>query len=366
MIRRIIPRSIEEAAEWYMRYISPLSLVAGFIADNLFLTKRVDVLLTNALLFSYLVVAGMGIVLINLIQTGRLRHDYFLRALPVLPVVAQFAFGGLFSGYLSLYSRSAAFAVSWIFVAVLVVLIIANERFAHFYARFIVQVSLYFIALLSFFNFFLPVVFKRIGPLIFLASGAVSLAAIAGFLVLLLYLMPAMRERWKHAAVSVAAVYLIFNGLYFSGAIPPLPLSLKAAGVYHSVVANPDGSYTLMREPLQWYQQYLNYPTTYHATLGEPVFVWSAVFAPSGLSTEVLHEWQWYDETAKTWVTEAVVSFPIYGGRDGGFRGYSEKLGPQAGQWRVNVVTQYGQLIGRVSFTIEDVATPAPLVSSTE
>src|SRR3989344_5310790 len=100
MVRRYLPKSVEELAEWYMRYISPLSLVAGFILDTLFLAKRVDLFITNALLFTYLLISAVAICLINVIQTGRVRHWFAVKALPLLPVVVQFAFGGLFSAYL--------------------------------------------------------------------------------------------------------------------------------------------------------------------------------------------------------------------------------------------------------------------------
>ena len=109
MARPRLAKNVEELVHWYERYISPLSLIAGFLADNYILLRRVDLLRSNLLLFSYLIIAAAGIVCINLIETGRLRQPWILKAAPLVPVVVQFSFGGLFSGYLSLYSRSAAF-----------------------------------------------------------------------------------------------------------------------------------------------------------------------------------------------------------------------------------------------------------------
>ena len=364
-MRKYIPKSTQELADWYMRYVSPLSLVAGFILDTLFLAKRVDLFLTNALLFTYLLVSAAAILLINVIQTGRLRHKLAVQALPLLPVVAQFAFGGLFSAYLSLYSRSADVAVSWIFVIAVAALVLLNERFSHFYARFSVQVSIYFTVLFSFLIFFLPVVFRVIGPLMFLGSGLASLAIIVGFLYILAWLVPAVvRENRRTVAAAIGAIFLTFNVLYFTGAIPPLPLSIKSAGVYHSVERLSDGGYVLSGEIVPWYKRFWNFAPVYHRVPGQPVYVWSAVFAPSGLNTKVLHEWQRYDSERGIWVTETKVSFPIRGGNDYGYRGYSQKMSGKAGEWRVNVITQYGQLIGRVNFEIIDVAAPPLLVES--
>jgi len=366
MIRRYLPKSVEELAAWYMRYISPLSLVAGFILDTLFLAKRVDLLLTNALLFSYLVISATAILLINLIQTGRIRYPFALKALPLLPVVAQFAFGGLFSAYLSLYSRSADVAVSWIFVLALAGLILLNERFAHFYSRFNVQVPIYFTVLFSFLIFFLPVIFHRIGPYMFLLSGVVSIILIAALWRLLSKIMPeVVKENQRQVVRTIAAIFVTFNVLYFTGAIPPLPLALKGAGVTHAVIRDEGYTYRMLSERLPWWQKYLNYAPVYHRSPGESIYVWSAIFAPSDLSTRVLHEWQRYDEASRSWETQNTVGFLVVGGRDGGYRGYSEKQIGETGKWRVNVITEYGQLIGRITFTLVDVAAAPPLVEIT-
>src|SRR3989338_7550831 len=154
-----LPRNIEEAAEWYILYISPLALVAALLIDTFFLLRRVDTLLTSLVLFFYLSLSAALIVLIALIQTGRLQQWWLLKITPILPVVSQYAFGGLFIAFLSLYSRSAAYSWSWIFVAALIVLLVANERFVRFYLRFSFQMSILFTVLFSFLIFYIPVLF---------------------------------------------------------------------------------------------------------------------------------------------------------------------------------------------------------------
>ncbi len=53
----------------------------------------------------------------------------------------------------------------------------------------------------------------------------------------------------------------------------------------------------------------------------------------------------------------------VVGGRDGGFRTYSEKtLGLTPGHWRVNVLTTRGQVIGSVRFNLV-MATALPKVT---
>lgn len=365
MIRRYLPKDVQELVHWYERYISPLSLVGGFIADNLVLLRRVDLWTSNALLFFYLALSAAGIILINLIETGRLRAKWILKIAPAVPIIVQFSFGGLFSGFLSLYSRSAAYAVSWIFILVLAALLLGNERFLRLYRRFTFQIGLYFTTLFSFFIFFLPVIFRTIGPAMFVVSGIMSLCVVVLFLRFLRYLMPELVKREQtRIARSIAIIFLIFNVLYFTNAIPPLPLALKDAGVYHSIVKHADGTYSLVGEPIAWWNIFERYNTTFHQSPGDTAVVWSAVFAPSGLSTTIFHEWQHYEEKSRSWRTTNTEQFPILGGRDGGYRGYSIKDTLAEGKWRVNVITPYGQIIGRISFTVLDSLTPAAVVET--
>lgn len=361
MIRPYIPKSVEDLAEWYMRYISPLALVAGFIADNLILLRRVDVWTSHALLFSYLALAALCIVVLNLITSGRIRTPWVLKVTPLIPVVAQFAFGGLFSGYLSLYSRSASFPLSWIFVVIVAGLLLGNERFVRQYMKFSFQISMFFAVLFSFLIFFLPVVFHSLSPWMFVLSGAMSLAGITLFMHFIGYLMPELlkRERTRVARI-IAVIFIIFNILFFSNAIPPLPLALKSAGIYHSVERTEDGIFHLGAESKPWYSEYLPHTTVFHRAPGDIAYAYSAVFAPSGISTVILHEWQRYDAPTGEWFTKATVRYPIVGGRDGGYRGYSFIKDISEGTWRVNVITQYGQLIGRISFTVTNVDVPVP------
>lgn len=365
MIRGYLPRSVKELVHWYERYVSPVSLVAGFISDNLILLRRVDLWTTDALFIFYLVVSSSGIILINLIETARLKQKFWVDAAPIIPVIVQFAFGGLFSGFLSLYSRSAGYAASWIFVVLVAALLLGNERFARFYVRVPVQISILFTTVFSFLIFFLPVIFHAIGPWMFVFSGASALVAVALFVMLLIRVVPETKKQLTTTARAIALIYILFNILYFTNLIPPLPLSLKDAGVYHSVVHDAAaGTYTLVGEQDPWYDTIFPFPSVFHESPGQSAFVYTAVFAPSGLSTQVLHEWQYYDTDKKAWVTRATIDYPIQGGRDGGYEGYSQLLNPAPGKWRVNVVTQYGALIGRISFTVVDATSSSPFVTT--
>ena len=89
-----------------------------------------------------------------------------------------------------------------------------------------------------------------------------------------------------------------------------------------------------------------------HVERGGSLSVYSAVFAPIQLKTNIVHIWQRYDAAAGRWRTESTVRFSIVGGREGGYRGYSIKSTPTNGRWRVNIETPEGLLIGRVAFSV--------------
>jgi len=57
----------------------------------------------------------------------------------------------------------------------------------------------------------------------------------------------------------------------------------------------------------------------------------------------VRHIWSYY-HPAHGWRATDSVTFPITGGRDGGYRGYSMKRQIYPGEWRVEVVTYNGRI----------------------
>src|SRR3989344_7046829 len=154
----------------YERIISPSSFIVGFIIDNLTFT-RIDFWLDNVILFFYLVVAGAGIVVVNFRNAGRLRAKPFDLAAPWITVAIQYAFGGLFSGFAVFYLRSGSLTASWPFLFIIFFLIVGNEVFRERYERIGFQASIFFLTVFSYAVFFVPIVLRKIGPLVFLLSG---------------------------------------------------------------------------------------------------------------------------------------------------------------------------------------------------
>jgi hypothetical protein len=201
------------------------------------------------------------------------------------------------------------------------------------------------------------------GPWIFILSGFASLVVIFFFSRLLAKISPLkFVESKKSLRISIVSIYLFFNLAYFTNIIPPVPLALKEIGVYHSIIKEKGGSYSLEYEPSSWYPFFKNTSDIFHREPDEAVYIWSSVFAPTKLSVKIFHRWQNYDVTKKEWVTAGLVEFDIKGGREEGFRGYSKKSTVFPGEWRVDVETERKDLIGRIEFTVVDSKGSSPMI----
>ena len=358
-----MPHSIvTHVKNWYAKFerpISSLSLIGGFVFDAVTLT-RVDEFWENFWVAGHLLIVAVCIILINARENdshaesdpGTL-HFWLVNAL-------QWFFGGLLSTYLVFYFRSGTLAVTWPFFIILAGAFIANERLKKHYARLTFQIGILFLSIMLFSVYVIPVIVHQIGPWIFVLSGGVSLVVLGVFL---LILRLSAREKFRHSripvALTAAGIFIAINALYFCNLIPPLPLSLKDAGIYQSFIVNGPGNYTAQYED-QGILGFIQPAENIHITPGTALYAYSAVFSPTSFKTSVVHEWQYYDDTAHAWVTRSRVTLSTVGGGDLGYRTFSLEENITPGKWRVNVKTPQGQIIGRMSFDVGIVSsTPA-------
>jgi len=378
-IKKVRPSEIKGFVIKYEKPLSFSAMVLGFVIDVLTLT-RVDLWLDNLILLSYLALSGIIIILLNSFYVGKLRHWIWQKLIPWAPIGLQFAFGGLFSGFVVLYSRSASLSASWLFLAIMAFLLIANEFFEKRYHKPTFQLSIYFIAIFSYLIFAVPVLINKVGALTFLLSGFTSLFIITIILRLIAIFsgqkfFPNLRKNsgvldinslnstsWRSAWVSVFSIYVAFNIFYFTSIIPPIPLSLKDKVVAHSIQRTSEG-YRVVYEPAPWYMFFKGFNNEFNYTEGNPVYIFNSIFAPADIETEVIHEWQNYNKETGKWETAGKIQYHISGGRDKGYRGFSLKTGVWPGKWRVNVKTKNGLLLGRIKFKIVEAKGPFDLIS---
>jgi hypothetical protein len=337
----------------YEHYLGVGALLTGFAFD-VFLAKSPASVVDNILLVSYLFISATIIMLLNIAPVRRRREAGLSEPL-VLLLMLQFCFGGLASNMFVLYSKSGTFAADAFFVAILLSLVFGNEFLRNRYAQLRFNIGVYYFLLATYCTIAAPTfILHSIGARSFLESGAISLAVMAVFLCILFVAVLRGSNRQKHLrdiSIMVASLFVIFNGLYFLNIIPPVPLSLKDIGIYHSVLKYSSGDYAATYEPGPWYQFWQDTSPTFTYTAGESAYCFSSVYAPAKLDTPIEHVWEQYDQSAKSWEVVARVSFAIAGGRQDGYRGFSVVPLSAPGAWRCDVETSSGALIGRTSFT---------------
>lgn len=357
-------KTISDYYRAHERFLVPAAFLAGFVFDNLTLT-RIDLPRNYLLLLGYLFVAAACVALIHVYEKeSRSAENSENLTTAWLPFILQFSFGGLFSGFVVYYLRSGSLAASWPFLALLAFFLVGNELFKKHYQRLPFQAGVLFIGVFSFSIFFIPVIWGRMGTGVFLLSGAASVAFLSLFLTLLSLLSPEkIRAARRSIILSVASAYAALNALYFANVIPPIPLALSDAGIYHAIEKTPEGGYAILREKGSWFETLKNRGPILHLSPGEALVAYTAVFAPTEFRATILHEWSSYDRERDVWTPASRIPFPIYGGRDGGYRGYSVKQHLSPGKWRVNVLTIQGQVVGRITFTVVAASSTPPLIA---
>ncbi|NIR51118.1 DUF2914 domain-containing protein [candidate division KSB1 bacterium] len=215
----------------------------------------------------------------------------------------------------------------------------------------------------SFFIFFIPVALKKMNLLTFIFGGILSLLLVAGLLTILRRESVFPNQRQFQAAIAgVLSLYTLVNVFYWQNWIPPVPLSLKEAGIYHHVSKNNETDlYTLQFQKPRWYQFFKDSDSPFRYAGGDTVHCFTAVFAPTKLTKKIYHHWQKYFPNRDEWLTTDRLGYKITGYRDSGYRGYTHKVNVSPGKWRVDVETARGIILGRIKFKIREVGERVPL-----
>jgi hypothetical protein len=336
-------------------------MAGGFMFDN-WILGRPDVLETQLIYLAYLTGACVSIALLHAMEVRELNERYS-RIRFFLVFATQFSFGSLWSALLIFYSRSAVIAASWPFMLTLFALFLGNEVLSRYFTRIVFSLILLFFILFACAVFLLPVYVHAIGPWVFGFSGAIAAGLFLLYMRLIGWIGGAKFRRERLLAYAGAiCVYALVNLLYIARILPPLPLALTQSGVYHTVVRQGDFFNATGEPALPWYQSWNKVPVV-HLPKGAPVYVFSSIFAPIRLHTNISHRWQWYSPQKKAWINRGVITFGMNGGRDNGFRNYTIKRNAVPGDWRVDITTDDGRLIGRVRFALAYQDQPPALVT---
>lgn len=359
-----MPVSLTSRIEAFLEkpIMAAVFFLGGVIWDTATLT-RIDRVRDNLILLLYLLALGCLIVVSARADLRASLHPQVgtegqlpwpERVRPYYRRVIQFLLGGQFSAYAVFYFKSASLTSTGAFFVLLVGLLVTNEFFHQRIASVRLLIGLYSLVSLSFFTFFLPVVTKIMNTWMFLLGAGLSVA-ITLTLVRLIY-RPASGIGWRERILPGLSGLMLIGlvvGFYFLNLIPPVPLSLRFGGAYHQVTREGE-AYQLVFEREAWYRFWQRSDDPYRG--GGPVYCFTAVFAPVDLHTKIYHRWQFRPpegQGTRAYTTTDRIGFPIAGGRDDGYRGYTVKQAVMPGDWRVDVETSEGHILGRVQFRVE-------------
>jgi hypothetical protein len=269
----------------------------------------------------------------------------------------QFVFGALASALFVFYFRGADIAASLPFLFILLFILFANEFGKDHLERIEVRFAgLLFIAY-AFALYIIPVAMQGVNDKTFAVA---NLVAIIYALILVLPLKVLARnlyERTKTALASILVMlFLGFPVLVHVGLVPPLPLVLREGRIAHSVSRGENGAYNLMLEQPSFIRT-LDIPflyPTYHIDKSSEVAFYTAIGAPTNLSTTIEQEWEKQDPDYKIghWRSVQLQKLFVQGGRKGGFRTYSV-ANVTPGKWRVTARLSTGQVLGVRTFIIK-------------
>lgn len=348
--------SYRRLRQWWLT----LAFFFGFVVDN-FTLNRVDQVFDNVILATYVMLSMIAMLLLYAGSAQKLPERWNETVRIYAPLFLQYAFGGLLSGMLIFYGRSGDWSQSWPFILLILFVIYSNETIHERASRLVVNIAIFFIGLFAYMVLIIPVLTGYMGAWVFIASGIVALLIIYGFVQVLYQIIPKFLTLHMRSIVFVVGtIYAGFNFLYFSNIIPPIPLSLKDVGIFHSVVRFDNGEYQLKYEKGRWWEFLKDSDNVFRAGDGSNIFCFAKVFAPTKLETEIYHRWEYKNEAGE-WVQHALISYPISGGSDGGYRGYTLVKSYQDGTWRCSVETERGQVLGQETFTVNTNEMPAEL-----
>lgn len=271
----------------------------------------------------------------------------------ILTAVLQFCFGNLAGGLMILYMRSGTLAGSAAFLLLILALIIANEFLKERYRAHALRIGVWYALITLYISMTLPIVYQRIGGEVFL-HGLLTAFSLAFILIsvqrgLRFIVRP---QDWFVSLGVLSVVTIFFFVTHFARMMPPVPLALRTAGIAHSAIHEGD-TYILEYEassvPLL-----LETSRIFHTEIPSRAYCFSEVYAPSGLTTNLQHHWEFYDTVQATWSDIVTVPYSIFGGRENGYRGYSYISLRAFGLYRCTIETEKGVIVGRRTFTVTE------------
>lgn len=336
-------------------YLPVAFFIGGFLADILLL-DRVDGLLQFAQVLSYTLILSI-LVRLAVLENRKFwsPQGFTLKVWKYNELAIHFLLGSLLNLYSIFYFKSASIMTSIVFLVAIAALLLINEFLRTEKFQLIIILILYYICLTSFWILLIPTLMGQVGFFPFLLS------LIATGLSLWLFDVTLPRDdrnvikplEFKTSVRQFnfrigSGVILFFLVSYYFQLIPPVPLSVNYAGIFHKV-EKINNRFILTHQNPEW-KFWNNGDQIFQARPNDKIIAYSEIFAPNRFKDQIFV--RWLLKTEQGWQQQDRIPLTIIGGRDNGFRGYTIKSNYQAGKYRVQIETTDERVIGRIELEV--------------
>lgn len=357
-------KGIKKAKRVVKEHWLTVSFFFGFLNDFILL-NGVDDVFDNIILFMYVSLAATSLLLFYAGVAQKAPFGWSSKFVKYMPLLMQYSFGGVLSGIFIFYGRSGGWFTNAPFLILIGLVIFTNEFVKKRADRVVYQLSLFFIGLFAYCVLIVPVLSGKMGDWIFVISGIIALLIVSMIVRTLYNIVPNfMSLNIKPIILSLGAVFVGFNILYFTNLIPPIPLSLTGLEIAQAVSRTEAGGYRVTYEDVPWWQKLPLVREEIHPTRSS-ISCFSRVFAPTRLTTTIYHNWEFKNKDGN-WQSHSRIGYPIAGTNRGGYRGYTYITSYTDGVWRCSVETERGQVLGRKVFEVNTVDAARNVVTRIE
>jgi hypothetical protein len=255
--------------------------------------------------------------------------------------ILQFLFGSVLSALFILYFKSSSYGLAWVLTLLLGALLVANEFMESEYRRLSLCWSMFGLCSILWCNFAFPFLFGSVHAAWFYLSTLLGAT--------ITYVLYQRAPRHAGRIWPVWAIAGLLMVAYRADMIPPVPLVKQAVVVAYDLEKSEKG-YWMTVEKSPWWNFWRVDNDHFYLAPGQKLVCFSSVFAPQGLHTKLVHDWQ--RKVAGQWVSVSTPGFSLAGGRDNGYRGYTYKSNVTAGEWRVKIQTATRQTIAVSTFSV--------------
>lgn len=341
-----------------LAHTSTLIFLAGFIFDA-FMLPDLEHPLARYAVFSYLCIIAILIMFREWWVSRNKASEFEQKVYSIVTFCISY-FSGSALSFVFIYAiRSAQLSVSWPLFLILLLCIFANEFVSTHDFRFSLDVGILLIAALFYIVFNTPLFLKVQNDMTFAISIGLTVIIFIFYIFLLKFSSENAYNQAGRGYALALGVPMFVAMLYFLNVLPAVPLSLKDAGIYHYVIRDENGNYNMQKEiDTRKFAKYRM--PTYHLTpTDNGIYFFSAVNAPAELTAPISYVWEYYDKVNNNWVTSGEpITFTLAGGREDGYRAYSQKENITEGLWRVTVKVDNNRIVGRLKFQVVKDGTP--------